>query len=112
MVTLGLFANQAAVAIEQSRNQQGLGALLASVIRSLGGVPDHRDEALLEGSRTFAAGAEEDESYRRALELAALVRGISQQGEEEHRACRAILEGFAGYLRSRPRAHEEDVEAW
>jgi GAF domain-containing protein len=112
MATLGLFAKQAAVAIEQSRNQQGLGTLLVSVIRSLGGDPDHRDEVLLEASRTFAARVEEDAPYRRTLELAALVREISQQGEEEHRACRAILEGFAGYLRSRPRADGEDVDAW
>lgn len=112
MATLGLFANQAAVAIEQSRNQQSLGALLGDAIQSLGGVPDHREEALLEGSRSFTAGFEEDASYRRALELAALVREISHQGEEEHRACRTILEGFAGYLRSRPRAEEEVGEGW
>jgi GAF domain-containing protein len=112
MATLGLFANQAAVAIEQSRNQQSLGALLGDAIQSLGGVPDHREEALLEGSRSFTAGFEEDASYRRALELAALVREISHQGEEEHRACRTILEGFAGYLRSRPRAKEEVGEGW
>jgi GAF domain-containing protein len=112
MATLGLFANQAAVAIEQSRNQQSLGALLGDTIQSLGGVPDHREEALLEGSRSFTAGFEEDASYRRALELAALVREISHQGEEEHRACRTILEGFAGYLRSRPRAEEEVGEGW
>ncbi len=112
MATLGLFANQAAVAIEQSRNQQSLGALLGDAIQSLGGVPDHREEALLEGSRSFTAGFEEDASYRRALELAALVREISHQGEEEHRACRTILEGFAGYLRSRPRPEEEVGEGW
>ena len=82
------------------------------MIRSLGGVPDHREEGLLEGSRSFAAGVEEDASYRRALELASLVREISHRGEEEHRACRAILEGFAGYLRSRPRADEEAGEGW
>ena len=112
MATLGLFANQAAVAIEQSRNHQSLGALLGDVIHLLGGVPDHRGEGLLEGSRSFAAGVEEDAAYRRALELAALVREISHQGEEEHRACRTILEGFAGYLRSRPHADEEAGEGW
>lgn len=69
IATLGLFANQAAVAIEQSRNQQSLGALLGGVIQTLGGLSDHR-------------------------------------------ACRTILEGFAGYLRSRPRADEEVGEEW
>ena len=65
----------------------------------------------MEGSRSFTAGVEEDASYRRALELAALVREISHRGEEEHRACRTILEGFAGYMRSRPRAEEEAAGA-
>jgi hypothetical protein len=50
---------------------------------------------------------EEDAVYQRALELAVLVREISRAGEEEHAACRTILEGFAGYLRSRP--EERDV---
>jgi GAF domain-containing protein len=102
MATLGLFANQGAVAIEQSRNQRSLTALLESVIGSLGGIPDHQREGLAEGARSFAAGVEEAPSHRRALELAALVREISQRGEEEHRACQTILQGFAEYLRSRP----------
>jgi GAF domain-containing protein len=99
MATLGLFANQAAVAIEQSRNQRSLAGLLGVV---LGEVPEHRRRGLEEGARPFAAGVEEDPSHRRALELAALVREISGRGEEELRACRAILEGFVAYLRSRP----------
>jgi GAF domain-containing protein len=107
MATLGLFANQAAVAIEQSRNQQNLAALLGEVLGSLGGVPEHRKEGLAEGARSFAAGVEDAPSHRRALELAALVREISQRGEEEHRACQAILQGFAEYLRSRPEERDD-----
>jgi GAF domain-containing protein len=102
MATLGLFANQAAVAIEQSRNQRSLAGLIGEVLGSLGEVPEHRRRGLEEGGRPFAAGVEEDPSHRRALELATLVREISGRGEEEFRACRAILEGFAAYLRSRP----------
>jgi len=102
METLGLFANQAAVAIEQSRNQQNLATLLGRVLGSLGGVPDHRRVGLREGAHSFVAGVEEDPSHRQALELASLVREICRRGEEEHGACRAILEGFSGYLRSRP----------
>jgi GAF domain-containing protein len=109
MATLGLFANQAAVAIEQSRNQRSLAALLATVLGSLGGeIPDHRREGLLEGSRSFVGDLEEGEpSHRRALELAALVREISQRGEEEYRACQAILQSFAEYLRSRPEERDD-----
>jgi len=107
MATLGLFANQAAVAIEQSRNQQNLAALLREVLGSLGGLPEHRKEGLGEGARTFADSVEGSPSHRRALELAALVREISQRGEEEHRACQAILRGFTEYLRSRPEERDD-----
>src|SRR5215212_12047309 len=46
---VGLFANQAAVAIEQSRNQQNLSALLVGVLGSLSGVPEHQRAGLQEG---------------------------------------------------------------
>ncbi len=108
MATLGLFANQAAVAIEQSRNQRSLAALIATILGSLGEIPDHRREGLLEESRSFVGRLEEGEpSHRRALELAALVREISQKGEEEHRACQTMLRGFAEYLRSRPEERDD-----
>jgi GAF domain-containing protein len=107
MAALGLFANQAAVAIEQSRNQQNLAALLGGVLDSLGGVSEHRREGLGEGARSFAEGVEVDPSHRRALELARLVSEISRRGEQEHAACRAILEGFAGYLRSQPEERDD-----
>ncbi len=112
MQALGLFANQAAVAIEQSRAQGNLAALLGGVLGSLGGLPDHRKEGLREEVGSFVAGVEEDAAHRRALELAELVREISRQGEEEFVACRTILEGFAGYLRSKPRPEDEAGEMW
>ena len=107
MTILGLFAEQAAVAIEQSRARGNLAALLGEALRSTGGVPDYRREGLAEGGRSFAESMEEDATYQRALELAALVREISRAGEEEHAACRTILEGFAGYLRSRPEERDD-----
>lgn len=112
MATLGLFANQAAVAIEQSRVQGNLAALLGGVLASLGGMPDYRRAGLLEGADSFVAGVEEDAAHRRALELAALVREISARGEQEFAACRTILEGFSGYLRSRPHPEDEAEETW
>ena len=107
MTTLGLFAEQAAVAIEQSRARGNLAALLGDALRSTGGVPDYRREALAEGGRSFTESMEEDATYQPTLELAALVREISRAGEEEHAACRTILEGFAGYLRSRPEERDD-----
>jgi GAF domain-containing protein len=107
MTTLGLFAEQAAVAIEQSRARSNLAALLGEALRPTGEVPDYRREGLAEGGRSFTESMEEDATYQRALELAALVREISRAGEEEHAACRTILEGFAGYLRSRPEERDD-----
>lgn len=107
METLGLFANQAAVAIEQSRAQDDLAALLGGILTSLGGMPDHRAEGLREGVGAFVEGVEADAAHGRALELAGLVREISRSGQEEFAACRTILRGFAEYLRSKPRPEDE-----
>ncbi len=72
---LTLFANQAAVAIEYSRTQGDLAAAAAGL----------------------------DPAYGRTLELARLVHEIAQRGDAEFTACRALLTGFAEYLRSRGR---------
>ena len=94
--SLRLFASQAAVAIEQSRVHQSLEALIADVVRSAGeGGP------LASEAAAFAARVEHDPSSSRTLELAALVGEIGQAGEEELEACRALLVGFATYLRAR-----------
>ena len=42
MSTLGLFANQAAVAIEQSRTHRNLAALLTELLRIPGSRGNHR----------------------------------------------------------------------
>jgi len=55
----------------------------------------------------FAARVEEDATHQRALELACLVGEISLPGEQEAEACRAILQDFADYLRSRPANSDE-----
>jgi GAF domain-containing protein len=99
MESLGLFADQAAVAIEQSRNQHQLALLLGDVLGSLvaadpalGGVRDH--------VRAFAAALEDDTSYRRAINLASLVHAVASQGANEAQACEAILHAFADFLQA------------
>ncbi|MEA2594370.1 MAG: hypothetical protein QOF01_839 [Thermomicrobiales bacterium] len=100
---LGLFANQAAVAITQSRVYANLAGLIGEVLTSLG---EHADSSMRVRARAFAASSEDadDVDFREALELAQLVREIAWQGEEEHRACLTMLQGFARYLRARPKA--------
>ena len=103
---LGLFANQAAVAIEQSRAQGSVAALLEGALRTSGAAEGSPDER----AGDFLAGVEEDVSHRRALELARLVGEISRRGEQESAACLTILHGFADYLRSRPEDREDLME--
>ena len=101
MEDLGLFANQAAVAIEQSRTNRNLAALLGEVLESIGGTTDGRGQELQERARAFGERLEEDAAFGRALDLARLVQEIAHQGENELKACQEILRGFAEYLRSR-----------
>jgi GAF domain-containing protein len=85
MEALGLFANQAAVALQLSRTYQNVARLLGE-----------------EG------GAEtEDDASREALELAHLVHEIARRGESERKACREILLGFAEYLRARTQVADQ-----
>jgi Nif-specific regulatory protein len=77
MEALGLFANQAAVALQLSRTYENVAGLLAD------------------------AGAGADDVSRDAVELARLVQEIARYGESERKACRDLLLSFAEYLRAR-----------
>lgn len=112
METLALFANQAAVAIEQSLNQRNLAGLIGGVLQLLGGIPEDRMRRLQEQADSFAVDLEEDETYRQALDLARLIQQIAHQGENELSACRSILQAFADYLAARPRPADAMVEPW
>jgi GAF domain-containing protein len=101
MEALGLFGNQAAVAIEQSRTHRNLAALVGEVLESLAEVPDNQKQNLQQPSRAFAKHIEEDAAFNEALDLARLVQEIVHQGDNEREACRTILRGFAQYLRLR-----------
>lgn len=107
MEALGLFANQAAVAIEQSRSHSRLESLVSGFIESLSGIPDHQRQSLVDRVGKFATGISEDPAYQRSLALAQLVQEISAQGEREWEACRGILESFAQFLRARPATASE-----
>jgi GAF domain-containing protein len=100
MHDLGYFANQAAVAIEQSRINRNLLGLLNETLRSIG--DGDGGGGVQERARAFANSLEEDPAFRQALELARLVGEIAHQGENELKGCQAILRGFAEYLRSKP----------
>ena len=99
---LSLFANQAAVAIEQSRSQQSVAALLGEVLGSLPGLSEPQRHDLRGRARAFEDDLRQGAGQQQALELARLVREIVGRGENEGRACRTLLQGFADYLRARP----------
>jgi GAF domain-containing protein len=101
--TLGLFANQAAVAIEQSQAHRSLSALLASLLQPIVEASNESAAVTRETLRAFAArAAADDPHFGATIELAELVREIVWQGELERRTCLTILRGFASYLRQRP----------
>ncbi|MGI9147213.1 MAG: GAF domain-containing protein [Chloroflexota bacterium] len=104
MELLGLFANQAAVAIEQSRGQRNLTALVANALALLAGTPESQTQVFTQRANSVAAGIQDDPDFRKALRLAELVQDIVRQGEHESQACEAILRGFAEYLHSQPRS--------
>jgi signal transduction protein with GAF and PtsI domain len=112
MELLGYFASQAAVAIEQSRTHRNLVALIGEVLDSLGGVPEHRIEALRQEASAFAKFTESDPKYRQALDLARLVQEISWQGEAELNVCRTILSSFSDYLKAKAAAFEGSIGSW
>lgn len=102
MEALGLFANQAAVAIEQSRANRNLAGLMAEVLASLSGVSAEERVRLGQQGRSFASGVQADDAFRGAVELAALVQEIVWRGDRERTACQSLLTGFAEYLRLKP----------
>lgn len=105
---LGLFANQAAVAIEQSRTHRNLATLIGDVLDSFANLPDQQRSVLKSGAQDFALHMqEEDTTYRQALDLAQLVQSISRQGEREYNTCRVLLQGFADYLHAQVKDTEQ-----
>ena len=104
MEVLGYFANQAAVAIEQSRIHRNLVALMMSTIEPLDEVSGPAKERMKDQARAFMANAEDDLEFRRSLDLARLVQQVASRGENELRACEKILRGFVEYLDSAHRA--------
>lgn len=103
---LSIFAEQAAVAIEQSRGQRDLTALVNAALRAWavdGGMPPMSAERV----EQFTLAIERDAAYLRALGLGRLVNDITSHGELATEACSAILRGFRDYLHTVPRETPE-----
>lgn len=103
---LSHFAEQAAVAIEQSRGQRDLTALVNAALRAwaAGG-----SSAPISAERVeqFTLAIERDAAYLRSLDLARLVNDITSHGDLATEACKVMLRGFLDYLRASPRETPE-----
>lgn len=101
MEVMGLFAQQAALAIEQSHQMDNIGRALLSGLKQLAtgeGLPDSRalSEALEQGHRS----AEQTDDL---LAIAGLFHDLSDLGRNERRAALKTLAAFAELSRSRRR---------
>jgi GAF domain-containing protein len=99
MELLGIFAGQAALAIEQSQQIEAIGDALVMGLRRLAAAgasagPQETAKPVRKESRSQA---------REILALADLFNDISTLGDAERHACTQVLEAFAGYARSRKR---------
>ncbi|WP_170981315.1 GAF domain-containing protein [Mycolicibacterium sp. CR10] len=102
MEAMGLFANLAAVAIEQSRNHSRVGAMVLDLIRAVDGSPDYDRHGLTQRAREFTTDLGKQTGFRYSLELARLIQEIVHFGDESTDAARGILTSFVQFLRSRP----------
>ncbi|HJT57986.1 MAG TPA: GAF domain-containing protein [Ktedonobacteraceae bacterium] len=107
MNVLSMFANQAAVAIEQSRMHESLLPLIVETLQATGGITAYSREELQQLSLDFITTIEQSSVYHNAMEFARLIHEISWQGDEELKMCYVILSGFADYLRSRTKTTSE-----
>ncbi len=98
MELLGVFAHQAALAIQQSQQYEHIGTVLAQGLRQmLDGSLTDQPARLLE---TLAAkGSDEIDDL---LELAGVFYAISGRGPAERKACLQILAAFGEYANAQP----------
>jgi GAF domain-containing protein len=98
MELLGLFARQAAIAINQSQQFERLNDLFIHGIRDL-----LANEGLTETSEIIRVLQTEpdDETARDLFELADRVNAIRALGDAERQTCLQVLDAFAEYARSK-----------
>src|SRR6266581_2463038 len=90
MATLGLFTQQAAVAIAQSRRMFSLSALLQTLLT------DQQGELAAQAA-AFVAGTEESAEYQDILKLARLLGEIARQSDAGRRLSLQVTEAIVTY---------------
>jgi GAF domain-containing protein len=102
MELLGVFARQAAIAIEQAQQMEDLSQTL---VKGLDLLAKEKADLRAEAFRDALAAPDEAEAARRRdlAELAGLLFEISQTGENERQLGLRILTALRDYLATRPR---------
>jgi signal transduction protein with GAF and PtsI domain len=97
MELLGMFAHQAAIAIDQSQRMDRIQeALVLGLKRLVAKKPTAKSVELLSTLDSIA----DLKNGQDLLALADIFNDISQLGEAERKACLQVLQAFAGYQRS------------
>lgn len=95
---MGIFAQQAAIAIRQSQVHEALqSALLAGLTEIASGSDSLEIGELLE---TIASQSRQEGAKGDLTQIAALLAGFSQAGEAERALCIRVLSAFRDYIRS------------
>lgn len=105
---LGIFANQAAIAIEQSRSHHYLISLLGEILQPIAKEGSDILPTFFQRVHEFAEHIEDqDVHYRHALELAVLIQEICAIGDNERILCFNILQHISSYIRN-----HHDARLW
>jgi len=94
MELLGIFARQAAIAIDQSQHMDQVGKTVLLNLQALASPDPGAYDALLEG---LAASLDYQDQSSDVLELASLFYEISQLGEAERRLLMEVFLAFRNY---------------
>ncbi len=102
MELLGVFANQAAIAINQSQQYDLLGEALIIGLQDMAAEVQGVDADAI--SRALAGTEESDETLRGdMLELARLINQFCIGGETERKMCLQVLAAFGNYIQAQAR---------
>lgn len=101
MELMGMFARQAALAIDQSQQIGKIEEALILGLKRLASSDPSQDSAAM--LSVLEEGLHEQRGMPDLLELARLFGDISELGEAERRVCIQVLEAFADYRRSSTR---------
>jgi GAF domain-containing protein len=98
--TLGMFAEQATIVVQQARINADLTALVGRMLASPSG--ESGDVVAEIAGRAFAGAVQTEADYQGMLELAQLVQRIAGAGERERHLCAALLRSTLTYVAGRP----------